>query len=58
MKCTMTDAPYQVYGYKGKQVRDNIHSYDLVQAFHHFYRAPRVGEVYNIGAVASVAAPC
>jgi CDP-paratose 2-epimerase len=49
MKCTMTGAPYQVFGYKGKQVRDNIHSYDLVNAFYHFYSAPRVGEVYNIG---------
>jgi CDP-paratose 2-epimerase len=49
MKCTMTGAPYKVYGYKGKQVRDNIHSSDLVNAFHHFYQAPRVGEVYNIG---------
>lgn len=49
MKCTMTGKDYQVYGYKGKQVRDNIHSYDLVNAFYHFYRAPRVAEVYNIG---------
>jgi CDP-paratose 2-epimerase len=49
MKCTMTGKPYQVYGYKGKQVRDNIHSYDLVNAFHHFYQAPRVAQIYNIG---------
>lgn len=49
MKCTMTGSPYQVYGYKGKQVRDNIHSYDLVNAFYHFYQSPRIGEVYNIG---------
>lgn len=49
MKCTMTGKPYQIYGYKGKQVRDNIHSYDLVNAFYHFYKAPRVAEVYNIG---------
>jgi CDP-paratose 2-epimerase len=49
MKCAMTGTPYTVYGYKGKQVRDNIHSADLVRAFHEFYRAPRVGEVYNIG---------
>ena len=49
MKCTMTGDPYQVYGYKGKQVRDNIHSYDLVNAFYHFYQNPCVGEVYNIG---------
>ena len=49
MKCTMTGTPYTVFGYKGKQVRDNIHSYDLIQAFDHFYKAPRSGEVYNIG---------
>jgi len=49
MKCVMTNTPYTVFGYKGKQVRDNIHSQDLVNAFYHFYRAPRVGEVYNIG---------
>ncbi len=49
MKCTMTKQPYEVYGYKGKQVRDNIHSYDLVNAFYHFYQSPRIGEVYNIG---------
>ncbi|MDQ3651974.1 MAG: NAD-dependent epimerase/dehydratase family protein [Acidobacteriota bacterium] len=49
MKCAMTSTPYTVFGYKGKQVRDNIHSQDLVNAFDHFYRAPRVGEVYNIG---------
>ena len=41
--------PYRIFGYKGKQVRDNIHSADLVDAFLHFYRAPRCGEVYNIG---------
>jgi len=49
MKCTMTRTPYTVLGYKGKQVRDNIHSHDLIQAFDCFYRAPRSGEVYNIG---------
>lgn len=49
MKCTMTGDTYQVFGYKGKQVRDNIHSYDLVNAFYHFYSAPRTSEVYNIG---------
>jgi CDP-paratose 2-epimerase len=49
MKCTMTGQGYSIYGYKGKQVRDNIHSYDLVNAFYHFYRAPRSAEVYNIG---------
>ncbi len=49
MKCAVTGEPYTIFGYKGKQVRDNIHSYDLVNAFYHFYRAPRSGEVYNIG---------
>jgi len=49
MKCAATGAPYTVFGYGGKQVRDNIHSADLIQAFDHFFRAPRSGEVYNIG---------
>jgi len=49
MKCTATGAPYRVFGYKGKQVRDNIHSHDLVEAFWHFFQAPRAGEVYNLG---------
>jgi len=49
MKCTMAGEPYRVFGYKRKQVRDNIHSYDLVNAFHHFYSAPRLAEVYNLG---------
>lgn len=49
MKCTVTGEPYTVLGYGGKQVRDNIHSHDLVNAFLHFYEKPRVGEVYNIG---------
>jgi CDP-paratose 2-epimerase len=49
MMCTLSGRPYTVFGYKGKQVRDNIHSYDLIRAFHAFYEAPRVGEVYNIG---------
>jgi CDP-paratose 2-epimerase len=49
MKCVCTDRPYTVYGYKGKQVRDNIHSSDLVSAFYQFYLNPRIGEVYNIG---------
>jgi CDP-paratose 2-epimerase len=40
---------YKIYGYKGKQVRDNIHSNDLVSAFNHFYKSPRIAEVYNIG---------
>lgn len=49
MRCTMTGRPYTVYGYGGKQVRDVIHSRDLVRAFAAFHAAPRVAEVYNIG---------
>ncbi len=49
MKCNVTRTPYQVFGYKGKQVRDNIHSYDLIQAFDAFFNAPRSAEIYNIG---------
>ena len=49
VKCAVTGRPYTVFGYKGKQVRDNIHSYDLVNAFWHVLQAPRAGEVYNIG---------
>ena len=49
MQCTISGNPYTVFGYKGKQVRDNIHSYDLVNAFYHFYKNPRCGEVYNMG---------
>jgi CDP-paratose 2-epimerase len=49
MRCTVTGTPYRVFGYKGKQVRDNIHSHDLVEAFWQFSLKPRSGEVYNIG---------
>lgn len=49
MKCTALGTPYRVFGYKGKQVRDNIHSHDLVSAFWEFFKKPRSGEVYNIG---------
>jgi CDP-paratose 2-epimerase len=49
LKCTVTGQRYTVFGYKGKQVRDNIHSADLVDAFDHVFRAPRCGEVYNAG---------
>ncbi len=49
VKCAVTGQHYTVLGYKGKQVRDNIHAYDLVNAFWHFFQKPRVGEVYNIG---------
>lgn len=48
-KCIKEGKTYKIYGYKGKQVRDQIHAYDLVTAFHHFIRAPRAGAVYNIG---------
>jgi CDP-paratose 2-epimerase len=40
---------YNIFGYKGKQVRDQIHSYDVIRAFEEFYKNPRPGEVYNIG---------
>jgi CDP-paratose 2-epimerase len=49
MKCAVTGRPYTIYGYKGKQVRDNIHSRDLIAAFDAYHRAPRCGEVYNMG---------
>ena len=49
MKCTVSGTPYRVFGYKGKQVRDNIHSHDLVAAFWEFFQKPRSGEVYNLG---------
>ena len=49
VKCAITDTRYTVFGYRGKQVRDNIHSRDLVNAFWHFFQKPRVAEVYNIG---------
>src|SRR5919199_2631947 len=50
VKCAVAGKPYKIYGYKGKQVRDNIHSYDLVNAFWHFFESPRAGgAVYNMG---------
>src|SRR5437016_2222084 len=49
VKCAITAKPYTIYGYKGKQVRDNIHSYDLVTAFWNFFQKPIAGEVYNMG---------
>jgi CDP-paratose 2-epimerase len=49
MKCAITKQHYTIFGYKGKQVRDNIHSYDLVNMFWHFYLNPKEGEVYNAG---------
>lgn len=49
MRCCISGKKYYIYGYKGKQVRDNIHSNDLVNMFWHFYQNPRCGEVYNAG---------
>ncbi len=49
VKCAITGQTYTVFGYKGKQVRDNIHSLDLINMFWQFYQAPRPGEVYNAG---------
>lgn len=49
MKCTIIGDHYTIYGYKGKQVRDNIHSHDLVNMFWHYYQNPKHGEVYNVG---------
>jgi CDP-paratose 2-epimerase len=49
VKCAVTGTPYTIFGYKGKQVRDNIHSYDLVNMFWHYFQDPRPGEVYNAG---------
>ena len=47
--CAVRNKSYTIFGYKGKQVRDNIHSKDLIEAFWHFYQKPRSGEVYNMG---------
>jgi CDP-paratose 2-epimerase len=49
MRCTMTGDPYTVFGYAGKQVRDNLHSADLVAAFAAFHSSPRTAAVYNVG---------
>ena len=49
VKCNVEGREYQIYGYKGKQVRDNIHSYDVACFIDEFIQAPRQGEVYNIG---------
>jgi CDP-paratose 2-epimerase len=49
VKCALTEKPYTIYGYKGKQVRDNIHSYDLVAAFWQYFQKPIPGAVYNMG---------
>ena len=49
VKCILNNKPYTIFGYKGKQVRDNIHSYDLVNMFWNFHKNPKPGEVYNAG---------
>jgi CDP-paratose 2-epimerase len=49
VKCIREGQPYTIIGYKGKQVRDNIHSQDLIRAFFEVYKIPKTGEVYNIG---------
>ncbi len=49
MKCVVSGKTYTIIGYKGKQVRDNLHAADLARAFHCFYQNPRRGEVYNMG---------
>jgi CDP-paratose 2-epimerase len=49
MRCTVTGNPYTIFGYKGKQVRDNIHAHDVVRAFHAFHKDPKVAAVYNLG---------
>lgn len=49
IKCIYSGKKYTIFGYKGKQVRDNIHSHDLVNAFYYFFQNPRSGEVYNMG---------
>jgi len=49
IKCNLIEKEYTIFGYKGKQVRDNIHSYDVARFIEEFIKAPRVGEVYNLG---------
>jgi CDP-paratose 2-epimerase len=49
VKCNLEGREYRVFGYKGKQVRDNIHSEDVARFIHAFVETPRIGEVYNIG---------
>jgi CDP-paratose 2-epimerase len=49
VKCNLEGREYKVFGYKGKQVRDNIHSADVASFMFAFYQAPRCGEVYNLG---------
>jgi CDP-paratose 2-epimerase len=49
IKCNLDEREYKVFGYKGKQVRDNIHSYDVARFIEEFISAPRIAEVYNLG---------
>jgi CDP-paratose 2-epimerase len=49
VKCNLEEKPYTVYGYKGKQVRDNIHSHDVARFIERFLHQPRSGEIYNLG---------
>ena len=49
MKVNVTGGLYNIYGYKGKQVRDNIHAYDVARFAEEFIKAPRIAEVYNLG---------
>jgi len=49
VKCNLEGRAYTIFGYKGKQVRDNIHAADVARFIHAFYRSPRSGEVYNLG---------
>ena len=49
VKCNVQEIEYKVFGYKGKQVRDNIHAIDVARFIHAFIEAPRIGEVYNLG---------
>ena len=49
IKCNVNEIEYKIYGYKGKQVRDNIHSYDVANFIYQFIKQPKIGAVYNIG---------
>jgi CDP-paratose 2-epimerase len=49
IRCNLEGRTYKIFGYKGKQVRDNIHSYDVAQFMNRFIAEPRIGEVYNLG---------
>lgn len=48
-KCGQEERPYTIYGYQGKQVRDNLHAKDVITAFYAFYKNPKQGAVYNLG---------